>query len=63
MIACGGAGRLEDFGKAVIEAGASAVAAGSFFLYHGRRRGILITFPTCEELASVLGAERVRTRI
>ena len=63
VIACGGAGRLEDFGKAVSEAGASAVAAGSFFLYHGRRRGILITFPTCEELASVLGAERVRTRI
>ena len=63
VIACGGAGRLEDFGRAVSEAGASAVAAGSFFLYHGRRRGILITFPTCEELASVLGAERVRTRI
>lgn len=63
VIACGGAGSLEDFGKAVTDAGASAVAAGSFFLYHGRRRGILITFPTHEELASVLGAERVRARV
>ena len=63
VIACGGAGCLEDFGKAVTEAGASAVAAGSFFLYHGRRRGILITFPTREELAGVLGAERVRARV
>lgn len=63
VIACGGAGCLEDFGKAVTEAAASAVAAGSFFLYHGRRRGILITFPTREELAGVLGAERVRARV
>ena len=60
VIACGGAGKLQDFADAVTIGHASAVSAGSFFLYHGRRRGILITFPTREELQSVLGKDRVR---
>ncbi len=60
VIACGGAGKLQDFADAVHVGGASAVSAGSFFLYHGRRRGILITFPTRDELQTVLGDERLR---
>ncbi len=63
VIALGGAGSVEDLGRAVHEAGASAVSAGSLFVYHGRRRGILITFPTQDELAAVLGAENVRERV
>jgi cyclase len=46
VIACGGAGRLEDFAAAVTEGGASAVAAGSLFVFHGRHRAVLISYPS-----------------
>jgi len=54
VIANGGAGGIGDFGKAV-KAGASAVAAGSLFVYHGRAKGVLINFPSQEALRAVLG--------
>ncbi|WP_424359181.1 AglZ/HisF2 family acetamidino modification protein [Methanocella sp. MCL-LM] len=57
VIACGGAGRIEDFAPAV-KAGASAVAAGSFFVFHGKRRAVLINYPARAELGSVLDAGR-----
>lgn len=44
VIAMGGAGSIKDFGLA-IKAGASAVAAGSMFVFHGTRRAVLITYP------------------
>ena len=53
IIACGGAGRIEDFAKAV-EAGASACAAGSMVVYQGKRKGVLINFPSQKEIRSVL---------
>lgn len=53
VIACGGAGKVADFGEAV-KAGASAVAAGSMVVYHGAARGVLINFPSIDELARVL---------
>lgn len=53
VIACGGAGKLEDLRQAVIEGGASAVAAGSFFVFHGRRRAVLITYPSWAEISSL----------
>lgn len=49
VIACGGAGKAEDFSRAIHEAKAQAVAAGSFFVFHGRRRAVLINFPTRQE--------------
>jgi len=55
IIACGGAGKIEDFGDAVKIGGASAVAAGSMVVFHGRRRAVLINFPTREELEEILG--------
>lgn len=45
VIACGGAGNTEDFIKAV-KAGASAVAAGSMFVYQKKGMGVLISFPS-----------------
>lgn len=45
MIACGGAGSEEDFRKAVL-AGASAVAAGSMFVFQKKGMGVLISFPS-----------------
>ncbi len=53
VIACGGAGKIDDFRRAVNEGGASAVAAGSFFVFHGKRRAVLITYPTHSELANI----------
>jgi cyclase len=45
LVAHGGAGNILHFGEA-IKAGASAVAAGSMFVYHGQTQGILINYPS-----------------
>jgi imidazole glycerol-phosphate synthase subunit HisF len=49
VVALGGAGNMQHIHQA-IEAGASATAAGSFFVFHGPRRAVLISFPSKEEL-------------
>jgi cyclase len=54
VIACGGAGKISDFAEAVKIGGASAVAAGSMFVYQGRNRAVLINFPIRKELEEVL---------
>jgi imidazole glycerol-phosphate synthase subunit HisF len=54
VIACGGAGSMEDFSRVICEGGASAAAAGSYFVYHGRRRAVLINYPTRQELNNIL---------
>lgn len=54
VIVSGGAGKIEDFAKAVKEGGASAVAAGSMFVFHGKHRAVLITYPSMEELEIAL---------
>ncbi len=46
VIACGGAGGVADLEKAVREGGASAVAAGSMFVYQRKGMGVLVSFPT-----------------
>lgn len=53
VIASGGAGTLQDFTEAV-NAGASAVAAGSMFVFHGPHRAVLINYPGQDELRQVL---------
>jgi cyclase len=53
IIACGGAGKLSDFGDAVRLGGASAAAAGSFFVFHGKRRAVLITYPSYSEISEI----------
>jgi len=45
VIANGGAGSLEDMRKALVEAKASAVAAGSLFVYYGKHSAVLINYP------------------
>ncbi|MCB1538070.1 MAG: imidazole glycerol phosphate synthase subunit HisF [Rhodospirillales bacterium] len=53
VIACGGAGGLLDF-RAVLDQGhASAVAAGSLFVFQGPHRAVLISYPTRAELLSL----------
>lgn len=53
VIACGGAGSVTDL-AAGVAAGASAVAAGSLFMFYGAQRGVLINYPDEAELAAVL---------
>lgn len=48
VVASGGAGSLSDCVKAV-NAGASAAAAGSLFVYYGPLRAVLINYPTQDE--------------
>ena len=45
VVANGGASKTEDFYDAVQNGGASAVSAGSIFVYKSRNRGVLINYP------------------
>jgi len=45
LIACGGAGSLEDLAAAVNDGRADAVAAGSLFVFRGKHRAVLVTYP------------------
>ncbi|CAM4147219.1 imidazole glycerol-phosphate synthase [Comamonas aquatilis] len=50
VVVCGGAGTMEHLRQAVYEGGASAVAAGSMFVFHGKHRAVLINYPKAAEL-------------
>ena len=58
LIALGGISSLKDI-KAAVDAGANAVAAGAFFLYHGPHRAVLITYPEYKELEDLFANWRV----
>jgi cyclase len=55
VVALGGAGRLEHLRQAYQETHASALAAGSMFVFHGPRRGVLINYPDRAELTFPTG--------
>ena len=50
VVVCGGAGNMQHLSQAVIEGGASAVAVGSMFVFHGKHRAVLINYPKPIEL-------------
>ena len=50
VVACGGAGGLNDLKDAFQYGNASALAAGSMFVFHGPRRAVLINYPEKNEL-------------
>jgi cyclase len=52
LVALGGAGTLEDF-RSAVDHGASAVAAGSMFVFHGKHKAVLITYPEYKKLESL----------
>jgi cyclase len=54
VIVNGGAGNLQDL-KAGFDAGASAVAAGSLFVFEGPHRAVLISYPSREQQAAAFG--------
>ena len=53
VVAIGGAGCVEDFEMA-INKGASAVAAGSLFVFQRPHRAVLISYPSQKELKEKL---------
>ena len=54
VVACGGAGSVQDLRAAVLS-GASAAAAGSLFVFRGPHRAVLINYPSAEELSAAFG--------
>jgi len=54
VVALGGAGCLDDIGKVVKQANASAVALGSMAVFQSKDMGVLIKFPKLKELQAVL---------
>jgi cyclase len=54
VVACGGAGSIQDLREAVMS-GASAAAAGSLFVFRGPHRAVLINYPSAEELSAAFG--------
>lgn len=54
LVAAGGVGSLNDIRDGV-EAGADAIGVGSFFVFRGPRRAVLISYPEYEVLEDLLG--------
>lgn len=50
VIACGGAKDIYDFKRALEVGGAHAAAAGSLFVYYGKKKAVLINVPEEKEL-------------
>ena len=54
VVALGGAGNIEHLKQAYQEGYANGLAAGSMFVYHGARKGILINYPEKAEIESII---------
>jgi len=53
VVVSGGAGKIQDFIDAIQKGGASAVAAGSLFVFQGKHRAVLISYPTMEQIETI----------
>jgi cyclase len=53
LVAVGGGKNYDHLRSAVKDGHASAVAAGSMFVYHGERKAILVNYPGKEELRNI----------
>jgi cyclase len=53
VIACGGAGSLEDIRLLMQSGGVAAAAAGTMFVLHGKRKAPLISYPRPSEIESL----------
>ena len=49
ITALGGAGNVEDFRQLVVDNGIIGLAAGSFFVFKGKFRAVLISYPTPDQ--------------
>jgi imidazole glycerol-phosphate synthase subunit HisF len=53
LIACGGAGNITHIRQVFTEGKASAASAGSFFVFNGPHKAVLISYPGDEEIKSL----------
>ncbi|MAZ77362.1 MAG: imidazole glycerol phosphate synthase subunit HisF [Legionellaceae bacterium] len=51
VVACGGAGSLQDFHDIFASGGVFAAGAGSVFIFHDKKRSVLINYPSQSELS------------
>ncbi len=58
VIACGGAGSLADMIQVIDEGRAASAAAGSLFVFQGKHRAVLITYPEERVLAQALAQSK-----
>lgn len=59
VVAHGGVGELQHIRQAITQAGASAVAAGSFFTFYGKHKAVLLTYPDQCELHNLFNARKI----
>jgi cyclase len=57
VVAAGGAGSIYHFVRAINECSVSAVAAGSYFVFQGKHRAVLITYPSRLKMQSALATQ------
>ena len=50
LVACGGAGNMKHLKDCYYNGNAHALAAGSIFVFHGRRNAVLINYPSKKEM-------------
>jgi cyclase len=60
VVALGGAGHLEHLKLAYTEGCATGLGAGSLFVYHSTKRGVLINYPQPSELQTLFNAQPLR---
>ena len=53
VVALGGCSSVNDMRKAHLESYASALAAGSLFVYQGTNKGVLINYPEKEDISNL----------
>ena len=53
-IALGGCRDMEDCKTVFRHGGANGIAAGSFFVYQGSNKGVLINYPSREDIIKIL---------
>jgi cyclase len=53
VVAAGGAGSIDDMRRAIREAGAAAAAAGAMFVFQGKHRAVLISYPAAKDRAGL----------
>lgn len=53
VIACGGGGTFEHFKDAILKTGVAGAAGGSYFVYQGKHRAVLITYPRPELIEGI----------
>lgn len=58
VVGLGGAGTLEDLADVVNTTEVSALAAGDMFVFHGRHKAVLITYPKYHALEKLLDERR-----